>query len=143
VELAHVIESNRVENVPELVTRYVLALNARHPGATIVYDGHGPLAGVCADLVARGVPMRGLTDSEVRDACSWFYQAVVGRRIVHRADELLSAHLANAIPNKMGDAWGFMRRSVAHGPITGLVAIVLATHVSRAPQPPTFNWSAF
>jgi hypothetical protein len=143
VELAAALEPSSSSSVPELVARYVLALSGRHPRAEIVYDQHGPLAGVCADLTARGVPMRGLVAGEVRDACSWFYGLCVGHTLVHRSDAMLSAHIANAVPNKFGDSWGFMRRSTAGGPITGLVAVVLATHVARAPAPRAAQWTAF
>lgn len=144
VELVQGITDSAFESAPSRLMAYLPELLGRYPGAECVYDPRGPIAGTCADLGRSGLPMRALTTAEVREACGRFYDLVKRRALVHRADPLLDDHVGNAIPNpRGGDAWVMSRRSASAGPITGLIAVVLATQAARDEPPPVPQWVAY
>lgn len=142
VELARDFVATPGRPVPSAVAEFVPGLLDRHPGAECVYDAQGPLAATLGDLSAAGMSVRALEASEVNRACDRFYELAVSRRLVHRGDSMLAAHVGNASPNSHGLAWKFQRRH-GSGPINALIAAVMATHVVRAPTPTRANWTVF
>lgn len=145
VELVQAITDTAIESAATRLMAYLPGLLGRYPGAECVYDPRGPIAGTCADLSRRGLPMRALSATEVREACGRFYDLVKRRALVHRADPTLDTHVGNAIPNpRGGDAWVMSRRSATAGPITGLIAVVLAVQAARDDPPPkAAEWVAY
>jgi phage terminase large subunit-like protein len=142
VELARDFIATPGRPVPVAVSTFVPGLLDRHPGAEVVYDGQGPLAATLGELAASGLACRALEPADVNRACDRFYELAVSRRLVHRDDAMLAAHVANASPNAHGQAWKFQRRH-GSGPINALIAAVMATHVVRAPTPRAATWSVF
>lgn len=142
IELARDFIATPGRPVPMAVAEYVPGLLERNAGSEVVYDGNGPLAATLGDLATAGYDVRALDTSDVNRACDRFYELAVSRRLVHRGDEMLTAHVGNAAPNAHGQAWKFQRRH-GSGPINALIGAVLATHVVRAPTTPRANWTAF
>lgn len=144
VELIQAIQDTAHESAGARLMGYLPQLLARYPKAECVYDPRGPIAGTCADLARAGLPMRALTAVEVREACGRFYDLVKRKALTHRADALLNEHVGNAIPNpRGGDSWVMSRRSSTAGPITGLIAVVLATQAARDEPPSQAQWVAY
>jgi len=144
VELVQAISDTAFESAGQRLMAYLPQLLGRYPQAECVYDPRGPIAGTCADLSRAGLNMRALTAQEVREACGRFYDLVKRRALVHRADALLDEHVGNAIPNpRGGDSWVMSRRSATAGPITGLIAVVLAVQAARDEPPQVPQWVAY
>lgn len=142
VELARDFVASVGNPVPVATARFLAQLLDGYPDAECVYDAHGPLAATLGDMAGAGYRCRPLEGADVNRACERFYELAVSRKLVHRGDAMLTAHVGNAAPNKYGDAWRFQRRHAA-GPINALIAAVMATHVARAPKPKTATWSAY
>lgn len=72
----------------------------------------GPAAGVKADLDALG--LTAIPPADTSAACQEFAEQVISRRLLHRGDQLLTAHVVGAKRWNVGDGWRFVRRGVGH-----------------------------
>lgn len=75
------------------------------------------------DLERAGVKVLGLSFSDYRDACGWFFDAVTDRKVKIRADSKLDAAVSVAVKKPSGDAFIWDRRT---GDVCSLVALTIA-----------------
>lgn len=96
-----------------------------------VVDSTGPAASLIPDLEREGLTVRAVSSREVVDACGGFYDAVAGRAVTVRANQILDDAVAGAMKRTVGDAWAWARRS-ATVDISPLVAATLAHWGARS-----------
>jgi hypothetical protein len=138
-----VIEHRDSDSVGWVVDR-VADLSRSHRRAPIVLDSRGPAsAALLRDLEARKLRLVAYGATEMAQACSSFYQAVISEGIAVQEHPALDAAVAAAKRRKTGDLWVWGRRDTSCD-VSSLVAVTLAFHRSQNPPPrPRFiNMSA-
>jgi hypothetical protein len=109
------------------------ALLAQLKPAVVGWFPSGPAAELGVELRALGaVEVKG---SEVAEACQEFAGLVESRKILHPADELLDAHVANSSKLRNADGWRFARRGAGH--VDATYACAGAVRIARTLPPPT------
>jgi hypothetical protein len=107
--------------------------------AAVVATADGPVATVVDAATRLGVAVTTVLPREYGAACASFYDAILDRRVLHRAEPDLDLAVAGAARRPLGDGWVWGRRTSA-AEISPLVAVTLASwgHEHRPPpaQPP-------
>jgi hypothetical protein len=109
----------------EWVVDRCIALSERW-GAPLVVDPSGNAQSYLPDLRAAEVPLVELKSREVAGACVRFARAVAEGKIRHLGTGELSAAVATAVRQPVGDAFKFRRRVIAAPDLSPLYAVTLA-----------------
>ena len=112
------------------------AIQAADRPAAIVATADGPVATVVDAATRAGLTITTVSPREYTAACASFYDSILARTCLHRAEPDLDAAVAGAARRPMGDGWGWGRRTSA-AEISPLVAATLAAwgHDHRPPPP--------
>lgn len=101
------------------------AIRAADRPAAFVATADGPVATVVDAATRAGITITTVSPREYTAACAAFYDAILGRHVLHRAEPDLDAAVAGAARRPMGDGWGWGRRTSA-AEISPLVGATLA-----------------
>ena len=110
-----------VDRLLELRRRYRAQLRA---------DSAGPVTGITAGLVARGVRVETLTAGEYATACGMALDDVVERRLRLWTSRQLDDAAASAATRQLGDGFAWTRRK-SGGDVCPLVALTVALPAAR------------
>jgi hypothetical protein len=106
-----------------------------HPAA-ILATADGPVATVVDACTRDGLTITTLAPREYAACCASYYDKILTRTCLHRAEPQLDQAVAGAARRPMGEGWGWGRRTSA-AEISPLVAASLAAwgHDHRPPPP--------
>jgi hypothetical protein len=101
------------------------AIQSANKPAAIVATADGPVATVVDAATRAGLTITTVAPREYTAACASFYDKIMARTCLHRAEPDLDAAVAGAARRPMGDGWGWGRRTSA-AEVSPLVGATLA-----------------
>lgn len=125
-------DDNGIHWLPE----YLRSIQDKYKPKSIAVDVGGPASAIVTELDSAGVKYTAMSASDVVAACGMFYNLVIGNRMRHRDDELLTKAVKGGIRRMIGQkgAWAWTRKSPEYN-ITYLIAATYAVHAFAAFEP--------
>jgi len=133
---AHLLETWTADGaIDELAIAGAIApIYRRLAARSIAFDRY-TAAGIASRLASVGIPVGDCSGAQFAQACDELLSAMVHGRLVHGAQDGLTAHVLACVKKPVSDGgWRIVRRQSA-GPIAGAVALAMATHYATQPLP--------
>ena len=112
----------------------ITQLIAQWSPVAVVVDG--PASTVVPELESLRVPVYKTTHTELGAACGMFYDAVMGGKVRHVNQSLLTTAVDSARQRPLGDMWAWGRK-LTESDITPVVAVTLAMYGFITAKPAT------